>query len=185
MGRTMDAELLEHLASRASLTEHRAAAINHNHLLDFIRESNRIESIKGRTKPIEVKAHKEFLALGEVRVHDLEWFVHAIAGKPLRRQEGMNVSIVDRGSGKIVHAPPPGGPAVEGDLREILIKAQRGDTTSYETHRAYESLHPFIDGNGRSGRVLWAWQMLHVEGRMPFGIPFLRAFYYQALSASR
>lgn len=180
----MDSELMDYLVSKAGLAEVRVAAVNREHLLTFIRESNVIENIKRRTKAIEVVAHREFLACDQISVHDLERFVERIGGKPLRRTEGMNVSIVDRGSGRVLHAPPPGGPAVEGDLRELLIKAERGDHTPFETHCAYETLHPFLDGNGRSGRVLWAWQMLR-EGRMPFGISFLRAFYYQALQASR
>lgn len=170
--------------SRTGMAEVRLAAVKHEHLLTFIRESNSIENIKGRTRAIEVLAHREFLMLDEIAVHDLEWFVDRIGGKPLRRDEGMNVSIVDRGSGRLLHSPPPGGPAVEGDLREILIKAARGDHSPYAVHCAYETLHPFMDGNGRSGRVLWAWQMLH-ESKMPFGVSFLRTFYYQALQASR
>lgn len=180
----MSSELRDYLVSRASAAE-RAATIDREKLLDFIRESNRIENIKRRIKAVEVRAHREFLSLNELAVHDLELFVQRVAGKPLRRHEGMNVSIVDRGSGRILHAPPPGGPAVEGDLRELLIKARSGEYTPYQIHCAYEALHPFLDGNGRSGRVLWAWQMLNIEGKMPFGLPFLHSFYYQALSASR
>jgi Fic family protein len=176
--------LLDRLTSGIAAKD-RVAAIDHQRLLDFIRESNRIENIRRRTKSIEVTAHREFLALDEVSVHDLELFVKRVAGKPLRRHEGMNVSIVDRGSGRVVHAPPPGGPAIEGDLRELLIKARSGEYTPYQIHCAYETLHPFLDGNGRSGRVLWAWQMLNVEGKMPFGLPFLHSFYYQALSGNR
>lgn len=179
----LDPELTEYLTS-TGMAKVRLAAAKHEHLLTFIRESNSIENIKGRAKQIEVLAHREFLACDEISVSDLELFVERIGGSPLRRTEGMNVSIVDRGSGRIMHSPRPGGPAVEGDLREILIKAARGDHTPYAVHLAYETLHPFMDGNGRSGRVLWAWQMLH-EGKMPFGISFLRTFYYQTLQASR
>src|SRR4051812_25061845 len=102
-----DPELMEYLVSRAG-AELRVAAINRDHLLAFIRESNSIENIKRRTKAIEVKAHREFLAAAEIGVVDLERFVKRIGGKPLRRTEGMNVSIVDRGSGRILHSPPPG-----------------------------------------------------------------------------
>ena len=48
-----------------------------------------------------------------------------------------------------------------------------------ETHVRYELLHPFLDGNGRSGRALWLWLM----GQAPLG--FLHTFYYQTLSAAR
>jgi len=41
-----------------------------------------------------------------------------------------------------------------------------------------------MDGNGRSGRAIWAWQMLGDE-QDPFAIPFLHRFYYQTLDASR
>lgn len=47
----------------------------------------------------------------------------------------------------------------------------------WEVHIAYEMLHPFTDGNGRSGRMLWAWQMRN------FPLDFLHTFYYQTLNA--
>jgi Fic family protein len=38
-----------------------------------------------------------------------------------------------------------------------------------------------MDGNGRSGRAIWLWQMLRQEGGAPLG--FLHHFYYQTLEA--
>jgi Fic family protein len=37
-----------------------------------------------------------------------------------------------------------------------------------------------MDGNGRTGRMLWAWHMKH-QGRDPFLRPFLHTWYYQTL----
>jgi len=41
-----------------------------------------------------------------------------------------------------------------------------------------------MDGNGRTGRAIWAWQMQRL-GRDPFALPFLHRFYYQTLEAIR
>jgi hypothetical protein len=47
-------------------------------------------------------------------------------------------------------------------------------------HCEFETLHPFIDGNGRTGRALWARHML-LLGRDPFALSFLHCWYYQTL----
>lgn len=46
---------------------------------------------------------------------------------------------------------------------------------AYHLHHSYETLHPFTDGNGRSGRMLWLWMMQEA----PLG--FLHTWYYQSL----
>jgi hypothetical protein len=142
----------------------------------FVRESNRIEGISREPLQRELDAHAAFLALPTVTVEDLESFVSLIAGVPLRRAVGQDVSV---GS----HVPPPGGPEIERDLARLLDVAN-ADNDPYEVHVSYELLHPFLDGNGRSGRVLWAWQMRRL-GRDPFSLPFLHRFYYQSLDAAR
>lgn len=45
-------------------------------------------------------------------------------------------------------------------------------------------LHPFMDGNGRTGRAVWAWAMQR-DGQDPFALSFLHRFYYQTLEYSR
>lgn len=144
--------------------------------LDFIRESNRIEGIEREPTETEIAAHAAFLSLQTVRVVDVEGFVADVAARPMRKSPGMNV-LVGR------HMPPPGGPDIEDDLTALLIGVNCCDVTPYEAHIEYEKLHPFMDGNGRSGRVLWAWQMRN-EGLDPFSLPFLHRFYYQALDAA-
>jgi hypothetical protein len=47
-----------------------------------------------------------------------------------------------------------------------------------EAHVRYETLHPFTDGNGRTGRALWYWMMV---GSSRADLGFLHAFYYQTL----
>ncbi len=145
--------------------------------MDFIRESNRIEGITRDPTPREVEAHLTFLAEREVTVGALERFVADVAARPLRDTVGMDVRV---GS----HIPPPGGPFVRAELTGLVMAVNGCDLDPFSAHIEYETLHPFLDGNGRSGRVLWAWQMQR-DGIDPFALGFLHRFYYQALEADR
>jgi hypothetical protein len=140
---------------------------------DFVRESNRIEGIK-RVTDAEIDAHEWFLKLDELHVGYLEQFVHLVAGAPLRNRVGLDVRVGD-------HIPPGGGPNIVHNLEAILYaaNARRGsEVHAYHLHHQYETLHPFMDGNGRSGRALWLWLMGGIKGA-PLG--FLHHWYYQSL----
>ncbi len=143
-------------------------------LADFIAESNRIEGIiryPGDPQvAAEFQAHNWFINLQEVTIPNLEEFVSIIqSGNVLRRSPHQNVRVGN-------HIAPQGGPSIEIRLSVILEDVEINGP--YKTHLAYENLHPFTDGNGRSGRVLWLWQM---GGVVPLG--FLHSFYYQTLDA--
>ena len=141
-------------------------------LEDFVRESNRIEGILRDPTEDEIVAHKLLRDLPKIAVSDLEIFVAVVQpGARLRRQIGLDVRVGD-------HIAPPGGPEIETRLENLLAHMDRQG--AYETHLAYEELHPFTDGNGRSGRALWLWQ---TSGEAPIG--FLHQFYYQTLDALR
>ena len=58
---------------------------------------------------------------------------------------------------------------------------EMSETDPWVFHVQYERLHPFTDGNGRSGRALWAWQMMRRREGLALG--FLHRFYYQTLVA--
>ncbi len=147
-------------------------------LLRFVVESNAIEGITRKPTNAELEAHRCFLAVGKVTPDTLQALVSVCApGAMLRTQRNMNVRVGD-------HYPPPGGPEIALRLEALLEHANTPNYDPHWVHIAYETLHPFMDGNGRSGRALWAWMMLRQHG---WGIKlgFLRAFYYQTLSASR
>ncbi len=142
-------------------------------LVTFVRESNLIEGITRDPTLDEIEAHERFLRLFQVSATALGDLQAVIApGKPLREKPGMNVRVGN-------HIAPDGGPNILRRLQALLRKAT-SSTDPWETHIAYETLHPYMDGNGRTGRALWAWQM-HAIGRDPFALPFLHRFYYQTL----
>lgn len=146
-------------------------------LRDFVEESNRIEGILREPIPSELDAHRAFLATGWIDVGALERFVATVANRPLRDKPGQDVIVGD-------HRPPPGGPLIREELQNLCDYAGTKLPSPYELHVKYEQLHPFLDGNGRSGRVWWGWYMRQT-GQDPFALPFLHRFYYQALAASQ
>lgn len=149
---------------------------NTERLRFFVRESNRIEGIR-RVLPREMAAHDGLLRLEALTVGQIEDFVAAVApGKRLRRHPGMDVRV-----GR--HFPPLGGRHIEEQLQAILTRANERDDP-FEVHQAYEHLHPFMDGNGRSGRAIWLWQMVRQQGAdHALTMGFLHLWYYQSLQA--
>ena len=146
-------------------------------LKDFVIESNRVEGINRNPPQAELDAHRDFVRLEKLTTADVEKFVtdctsfRGTHGAVLRRKYGMNVTVGG-------YTPPPGGANIEMELHKLLGDINFG-LDPYEAHRRYESLHPFTDGNGRSGRAIWLWQM----GPDGLTLGFLHAFYYQTLRA--
>lgn len=146
-------------------------------LEDFVRESNRIDGITRDPTTMEIDAHEIFLCRPKVSVSAVEDFVTAVANKILRDKTGMNVRFGN-------HTAPFGGPEIRLALNHLLDAAYQSALPQecFFLHRDYETLHPFMDGNGRSGRVLWLWMMGGID-RAPLG--FLHHWYYQSLSLGR
>ena len=146
----------------------------------FVRESNLIEGIARNPTDAEINATGWFLdnlasPLTLEQVCNLQE-VYA-PGKPIRDRVGMNVRVGN-------YIAPGGGRNIQIELMYILARLNKAKPGIYDNpwqqHLEFERLHPFMDGNGRTGRTLWAWHMLRV-GLDPFALPFLHRFYYQIL----
>ena len=141
----------------------------------FIMESNAIENVCRHPTEAECIEHIRFLKLIAPSIQDLEQFVSVYEpGAKLRTMSGANVRVGGR-------TCPVGGPAVGYALEELLWDAKHSQDTPFEIHLRYELLHPFTDCNGRSGRMLWAWQIYYNSDRKHSPAEFLRLWYYESL----
>ena len=145
----------------------------------FIRESNRIEGIHRDPLASEIKAHKTLLARKRVKVEHVTALVSACQPDAILRASS-SVPSVRVGN----HIAPPSGPGIVADLETLLAEIAIKVLTPWAAHVRYETLHPYTDGNGRSGRAVWLWHMtLLGHQRRALAIGFLHNFYYQTLAS--
>lgn len=153
----------------------------HTAMRRFVEESNLIEGIVRQPTAEELMAHWQLLRMLAPSVDDLQAFVSVVQpGAALRTQLGLDVMVGE-------HVAPPGGYGVRAELTDLLRDAYRARRSAYSVGCAYQHLHPFTDGNGRSGRALWLWMMTrrtatHPRGMYRAGVSFLHEWYYQSLA---
>lgn len=139
----------------------------------FVKESLAIEGIFREPTKEELDATWEFVNLDKVKVADLCYLVYVYQPNAIIRANASDQVWI---GGK---EAPKGGLSLLTHLGQLLYDSYIINDPQL-IHCEYEYLHPFTDGNGRSGRALWANLMLKQGYKFEYG--FLQMFYYQTLS---
>ena len=149
--------------------------MNDDDLYEFVKESNRVEGI-ARVSDEDMAAHRQFLSLDEPKLENVRDAVWALSRGKIRDKPGMDVRVGN-------HYPPEGGKDIPERLDNLLRTAvhSKASDAPHAIHHWYETLHPFMDGNGRSGRLLWLW--MHLEAGTYMDLGFLHQWYYESLQA--
>src|SRR5258706_449968 len=100
----------------------------------------------------------KYLRLADILVKGVEMRVRKVPGTTLTHPS----------SGKVIYTPPVG----EGHLRDKLANWERFIHNSTDidplvrmavAHYQFEAIHPFLDGNGRTGRILNLLMLIQYE----------------------
>lgn len=96
---------------------------------------------------------------GGIDVSLIRYLGAEILEKPVDFRTGSGTRIGSRRTGKVIYTPPEGSERIEGLLQNLVDFLQSSSVLDplvkiSVAHYQFEAIHPFPDGNGRTGRVL-------------------------------
>ena len=210
-GRIAEIESLKNqLAAKRPLSEGECEQLRDAFLVDYTYSSNAIEGntltlsetamvLSGMTigeKPLkyhlEATGHRDaffcledFVKSGEPVSEAFVRQLHSLvlADKPMDKGVYRRIPVVITGA---VHTPPQPymvAPMMEQWVRDLQKTRLHPLVAAAEFHIRFEAIHPFIDGNGRTGRLLANFILMR-SGYLPISIKYEnRRAYYDAFTA--
>jgi hypothetical protein len=143
-------------------------------LEQFLKESNEIEGEEWDNLPFKAA---EF-ALHQVNMTPVRIKkIHGLLGKDMSEQNKIQLGEFRKVWVRVGGWLAPSPTEVPSLISQYCEDWHTMD--SWTAHNRFEAIHPFEDGNGRVGRLLWL-AKARKEGYM-FGRSFLHEFYYQTL----
>jgi len=151
-------------------------------LIDFIIESNTIEDETSENINDEVPIYEWYLSndLNEESTKEFHNRLFTVRAKIMKNSIPKKYLGVYRDEPVWIAGRECSSHMLDGRMydfwNDFLVNDFPDIPLAYQNHKAFEEIHPFIDGNGRVGRAIWLHQM---GGRASLG--FLHQWYYQSL----
>lgn len=154
-------------------------------MMEYVRNSNLIENIdSGKEDRRSARAWNWFIDQPVISVPVLLELHRRITHGQLPKGEAGEFRRVQVYVGN--HIPPAPGLVIAQTgnwLWDLMEQVETLDPK--EMHIRFETIHPFVDGNGRTGRMLMWWHE-HRQGKIPTLISFEnRSAYYQWFTEAR
>ena len=157
-------------------------------LYKAISDPSKKEIASSATK--EVLRYREALWAGHHSIRDTQRITsntvievyQRVKGTPLKLRSPQSRIVIRRGesefrSGEIIYTPPSGGEIVEKLLDNFLEYLESQEPYNTDplikmaiSHYQFEAIHPFSDGNGRTGRIL---NLLYLVNQRLLALPVL------------
>jgi len=140
----------------------------------FLIESNQIEGEMWDKLP---------MAAAEFALHQVNMTpnrickIHELLGEEMAKQNSIRLGMFRKVPVRVGSWVAP----LPFEVPELIASfcADWRDMTAWEAHNRFEAIHPFEDGNGRVGRLLWLNKMKSYGWK--FERSFLHQYYYQTL----
>lgn len=138
--------------------------------IEFLRESNKIEEVYDDFALEDAKKAWKYALTVDVMTPGEISKIHAILMKRIDPQIAGTFRTFDIRIGRNI-VRYKGMDILLSTLQDICDKLNNDDLSAdslarayaKETHVDYEHLHPFPDGNGRSGRILYNWHLTRMD----------------------
>jgi Fic family protein len=127
---------------------------------EYVRESNAIEGVESDQAVEESLDAWEYLGTIDHLTHDAIRETHRLI---LRTRQPDVAGEYRDGQNHVGGRAPPPAPVVRPLLGWLLQQHPRDGVEAIRWHVEFERIHPFWDGNGRVGRLLYLWHCRQLD----------------------